>query len=114
MSEHTPTLDQVRARFAHRPDHPEGSDPQWADEFDRWLAQYERQLRQQIALNDMTVERDKLQAAVDAVRGLHKEAPPYLIDAPSVCEACSDDEREVAHPCPTIRALDEHLGGGDD
>ena len=49
--------------------------------------------------------------AVQAVAELHKPAPPYMLDVPEVCEHCSDneDEREVAHPCPTVRVIIDAL-----
>lgn len=46
-----------------------------------------------------------------AVAELHRPGPPYMLDVPEVCEHCSDneDEREVAYPCPTVRAITDAL-----
>lgn len=55
-----------------------------------------------------------LNKALMAVRRLHQPEPPYLLDVPSICECCSNDEHEVPWPCPTRQALDGPHDTGDD
>ena len=87
------------------------------------------------ALLDAADEADKLRAQVERVRALHRPIELWEVDPANgtwvyrddervlighVCEHCTDDEtlaeiddseytiggRAIAHPCPTIRALD--------
>lgn len=48
MTEHTPNIDQMRARFAYRPDAPDAYDPEWAEEFDRGLAAHDKRQREKL------------------------------------------------------------------
>ena len=88
-----------------------------------------------LALLDAADERDKLAAAVERVRALHRPIELWEVDPANgtwvyqdgervliehVCEHCTDDETlaeiddseyapggsAVSHPCPTICALD--------
>lgn len=52
----------------------------------------------------LVAEVERLQAAVDAVRELHRR------DDDS-CETCSHPGAIQTWPCPTVRALDGKLGG---
>lgn len=69
MSEHVPTTDQIREAYldGNGGTHPRAFEPGWGrdragDRFDRWLAQYEADLRERIA-NDLLIERDRARSA---------------------------------------------------
>lgn len=54
------------------------------------------------------IQRDRLQAAVDAVLELHRPVPMVPgFDEASVCDGCENPGRFVRYPCPTIQALGE-------
>ena len=61
MTEHTPTVDQGRARFAYRHDAPGQHDPEWAAQFDRMIAAVEVAARaDRLEVTDEMVERAEL------------------------------------------------------
>lgn len=59
-------------------------------------------------------EHPAMAAALKAVMDLHEPTPGYWGE--EVCAECSDDDSrlEYSHPCPTVRAITEHLNGEDE
>lgn len=56
-------------------------------------------------------EHPAMAAALTAVLDLHKPTPGYWGE--EICAECSDDDSRVeySHPCPTVQAVADALGG---
>lgn len=89
MSEYTPTTDEMRWVYV-RADRAALSREEYEAEFDRWLAEYERQMLERA---------ERAEQALKRVRELHES-----VDGD--CFECGESYLPTEHPCPTVEAID--------